>query len=161
MHLVRLMAAAPLALALTAVAALAGDGSAVTIPYGDWAVAALPSIRDGALALASIGLAWAGRHVPGYFTFILKSDIAQQWLAKALDAALNQVAGAAKGKALTADVGSKVIAQAAQNLIDGAPRWLVEWLGGQDGIRKKLLARIELLADHAISEEHLLATPAP
>jgi len=55
--------------------------------------------------------------------------------------------GASKDKSLTVDVGNKVLAQALQYVIDHAPDWLTDWMGGPEQIAQKIVARLNLRPD--------------
>lgn len=123
----------------------AGD-TAVVVPYGSWLQQVLAVVRDVAITAVPLALAWAARSLPGYAKFWFQTKIAEQWLTRAIDGAHNSVAGAVKGKALTVDVGNAVLAHAVQDMIDNAPTWIVNFLGGIDGLKRAILRRLDLEA---------------
>ena len=125
--------------------------SAITIPYGAWLHEALGVARDAALAAVPLLIAWLGRELPACAAFILRTRIAEQWLARAIDGAYNAVDGATRDRLLTLELGNAILARALQDMIDNAPAWLVRWLGGEKGIRRAILRRLDLEANAAIS----------
>lgn len=123
-----------------AVAQATGETTKIT-----WAWGEIVSQWIGAIGWALMALvAWGMRMLPGQVVAILVTMRADQLFQKAIDYGLNAVAGAAKGKVLTVDVGNAVLAEAAQYVLDNAPGWLVKWLGGPEQIVKKLFARLNL-----------------
>jgi hypothetical protein len=128
--------------AQTVAAAPATD--TVVVPYGAWLQQVLGLARDTALVAVPIILGWASRSLPGYAAFWLKTKIAEQWLARAIIGAHNSVSGAVQGKTLSVDVGNAVLAHAVQDMLDNAPAWLINFLGGVDGIKRAILRRLDL-----------------
>lgn len=140
-HLGRLIGVAA-AVALIPVAAYAADGS-ITIPYGqifsDW---------QPVFAAVLAGLvAWGFRQLPANLAAILGNGRVELLLNNAIGYGLNAVAGAAKGKTLDVDVGNKVLAEALQYAIDNAPKWLLNWAGGPEGLAKKIWGRLDLVPE--------------
>jgi hypothetical protein len=143
--------AAACLVATSAVAALADTAAAaasniVTIPYGDYIQTALPFV-GWAIGLAAT---YAMRHLPSSLVAVLKTSMAEQLFARAIDFALNAVAGATKGKKLDATIGNAVIAQAVQYILQYGPGWLVKWLGNEQGLRDRIVARLDLQPDVAL-----------
>lgn len=119
----------------------------VSIPFGDWINAIAPTIIEIAGAVLAVILAWAARLLPASLqSFINSQTIAQaeQLLEKAVDYGINAVAGASVGKTLSVDVGNQVIAQALNYVITHGPAWLINWLGGVEAIKQKIIARLPL-----------------
>jgi hypothetical protein len=82
----------------------------------------------------------------------------ERLIRNAVDYGLNAVEGAAKGKTLSVNVGSQVLAEAANYAMrEGAP-WLVKRLGGPEGIRQKVFRALEL--SEQASAEKLGVAPA-
>ena len=82
--------------------------------------------------------------LPGVWRIAAQTFGGEAILRNAVDYALNAVEGAAKDRVLTVEVGSAVLAVALQRVVDVAPRWLVQALGGPAGIREKLFRRLNL-----------------
>jgi hypothetical protein len=126
--------------------AQASASTTVTIPYGDWLAAAANSL----IVILGALLAYGFRLLPAQVVGILQSLRADQLLTKAVEYGINAVAGAAKGKALDVNVGNDVVAEAVNYVIQQGPAWLINWLGGEDGIRRMVIARLPLAEDAAL-----------
>lgn len=143
LRLLSLLAVAAIGLAVTAIAQT--TGTAVEIPIGDWVKEAGGWVGPilGAAVLFLI------RKLPPQIASILTTLRVDQLLEKALSFAINKVAGASHDKPMTVDVGNKVLAEALDYAIrHGAPA-IIQWMGGADMIREKLLARLKLDASAA------------
>jgi hypothetical protein len=124
--------------------AFAADASnQVVVPWGD-ALASLSS--PVATLLFGVGL-WLVRQLPAQLVAILHTQRVEQLLLRAIGYAVNSVAGAAAGKTLTVPVGNAVLAHALQYVVDRAPRWLVNWMGGPSAIAAMIWARLPMEAD--------------
>ncbi|MCX5478437.1 hypothetical protein OSH08_05445 [Kaistia geumhonensis] len=124
-------------------AAVAEPSTVVTVPIGDW-------IAAGAAALAASAgsvVLWGLRQLPGALLQRLRTLQAEQILTMAMAYGLNAVAGAARGKVLSADVGNAVAAEALGYVVEHGPNRLIKWLGGEQAIREKIIARLDLGAD--------------
>lgn len=121
--------------------------TALTIPFGDWVqqVAALLA------SLTAVFVAALMRQIPAQYAAMAKAARIDQVLERAIDYAINSVAGAAKDKALTIDVGNRVVKEALDYAIRHAPGALVDWAGGSDGIREKIIARITVAQSASIT----------
>lgn len=120
----------------------------VSIPWGDWLYDAATTL----IAIIGMIIAWGVRNLPARFAAIVQTAQLDQLLMRAIDYGINTTAGAAKGKNLSIDVGSVVLEQALQYAIDNAPKWLIAWAGGVDGIKAKIIARLDLDASAAVPE---------
>lgn len=139
------------ALMVSAVAVMAQETTStvdtiVTIPWGDW----LFESAQVVIAVLGAVVMWGIRQLPARVVAIVQTSQVDQLLKRAIDYGVNTTAGAAKGKALSVDVGNKVLQQAVQYAIDNAPKWLVTWAGGADGLRAKIIARLELESKAAV-----------
>ena len=145
---------AALALGLLNGLAVAGPipDTTVSLPLGDWLAASAGFLEW----LVPLLVLWAFRFLPGGIAGILKTAHADQLLAKAIDYGINTVVGAAKDKVLSADVGEEVIAQALTYSAAYGPKWLLTWLGGEAGIRARIIARLDLHPDVGIAPVGLL-----
>lgn len=125
-----------------------GDtNTTVVLPVGTWIDQVLAAVQSS-LALIITGLvAWAFRNLPKSVVSILRTLQIEQVLTRAADYGINATRGAVKGKTLDVNVGNEAVAKAVQYAIDNAPRWLIDWAGGPDAIRDKIIARIPLGED--------------
>ena len=68
---------------------------------------------------------------------------AQEWGLQVINLAVQRVANATHGKTITVNVGSEVLAKAAQEALNAFPGWLINFLGGPDGVKKFLVGLFE------------------
>lgn len=132
---------------LASVAALAAatgmaHAAEVTVPWGSWVASLVNLGSDNLLLLVTAFLAFIVRQLPASLVAMIKTWQVEQLLGKAIVAGINKTAGAAQGKSMKFDVANDVLAQATQYAINNGPRWLITWVGGVDGIKDKLIARI-------------------
>ena len=145
----RHVAAAALAAVYLTVAAtvvLAAD-TTVTLPWGDWLSAIRGQVAAIAESVAMVIVAFALKFVPPAIkAFLDEQRIKQveQLLENAIGYGTNAASGAVKGKTLDLNVGVEVVAAALQYAIDNGPGWLVKWMGGTEGVRDKIIARLPL-----------------
>lgn len=141
--------------------AYAADGQ-VVVPWGDWISVILTTLQS--VPIASIVAAWlvfvmvkAG--LPQGIADIIKVSLTDQVLNKAIQFAINAVSGATQGKKLEIHVANQVVEEAADYVIANGPAWIVDWLGGVDAIKKRILARIELVPEAKITSDNVVTTP--
>lgn len=128
----------------------------VAIPYGDMVTSALPFMGW----LLTFVAAYALRHLPAVVVSILRTAQVEQMIPRAIDFGINAVAGAVKDKVLTAEIGNAVIAQALNYIVKWAPKALITWMGGEDGIRAKIIARLDLHPDVSVMPAGSVLTQA-
>lgn len=125
----------------------------VVIPWGDWLGGILGLVAMIAGTIASVLVAWALKFLPATLrAYIDQQRIAQveQLLQAAITYGVNTVSGATMDKTLNIEVGNAVLAEAIQYAIDHGPAWLINWMGGEDGIRDKIISRLPLDAEAAL-----------
>lgn len=137
--------AGALALVLCASPALAAD-TAVTIPIGEWASSLLMTVASVAVPI----IMWALRFLPASIAGIIRTAQVEQVLQKAIDYGVNAVAGAAKGKTLDVNLGNQVLAEAIEYALRNGPGWVEGWLGGREGVRERIIARLNVAPEAAI-----------
>lgn len=145
-----LLAGAMLALAAGAAAAQTPtapviDG-VVSIPWGDW----FYSAAGGIITILTVVIGWGLRQLPARFVAVLQTAQVEQLLKNAIGFAINRTAGAAKGKTLSVDVANQVIETALEYAVAYAPGWLISWVGGEQGLRDKIIARIDVAENAAV-----------
>lgn len=118
----------------------------VNVPWGDW----LFESAQVVIAVLGAVVMWGLRQLPARIVAVIQTGQLDQLLLRAIDFGINKTAGAAKGKTLNVDVGSEVLEQALQYAIDNAPKWMVAWAGGADGLRAKIIARLNLEGKAAV-----------
>ena len=131
----------------------------VSVPYGDWISAGADTIAD-LLTLAIMALFARAIHIlPAWLVNIIKTFQVEQILGRAIDYGVNAVEGATKGRKLDISLGNKVLAEAVQYAVDSAPAALVAWMGGEEGIRRKIVGRLDLTPE--VTADRLGVHPGP
>ncbi len=138
-------------------AAEAVAAGSIRVPIGEW-LAASASLAAPVIALA---YAWLLRQLPEQIVGILRTIRVEQILDKAITYGVNAVRGAAQGKTLDINLGSEVLAEAVQYVIDRAPAWVIEWTGGREGIAKMIAARLPMEADSSVKLPEVRAARTP
>ncbi|BAQ16899.1 hypothetical protein [Methyloceanibacter caenitepidi] len=136
---------AVLAVCLLPTAVLAAD--TVTVPWGDWAVAAVDTAVP--LILTGIGVVWTwfvAPNMPAWLKAAYGEKLQHNFEAlanRAVLSAVAQVKGAALGQRLEIPVSNEVLRTAIQYAVDQAPM-LVSWATGGDPSKlvKMILARM-------------------
>lgn len=120
----------------------------VSFPWGDWISAGIEQIVLPILATVLLAtLTWAAKFLPASlraYATTKNTAAVEQLLQRAITFGLNKVEGAAQGQTLTVPVGSEVLANSAQYAIDHGPVWLLQAMGGEQGVREKILARLPI-----------------
>jgi len=140
------LAVALVAFTLAACLSPPAQAATVTIPYGD-------QIAEGAhIASAVITplLLLLLSKLTGPVGLFLRTFLGERLIRNAVDYAVNAVEGASKGKTLSVNVGSEVLAQAVQYALDQGAPWLVSKLGGPEGIRLKIFRALDLEEDASV-----------
>lgn len=137
-------AAAPAALAPQADTVVVTDDTSVVLPYGSWLSSVGDLVSNYALPALMLVVTGFVATLPGYARVLAGTFLTEANMRRAIQFAINQVAGAAAGKTLTVDVGNRVIAVAVQRFIDTVPSWLLGWSGGAEDVRSKVIARLDL-----------------
>lgn len=122
----------------------APDAQTVVVPYGNWIDALLENLLGIVTSAVAVVFAWLARKLPKAAVDLLRTFQAEQLLARAAEYGINATRGAVKGKELDIHVGNEAIARAAQYAVTNGPGWLIDWLGGPEAIRDKIIARIPL-----------------
>ena len=135
-----LMPVAAYAQAAATVAQPATDTAVVTVPLGTWIASYAQAAVEIVTALVMAAVTWGLRRLPASIGAVLKGLITQQLVEKAISFGVNTVAGAAKGKTLTFDVGNQVLANALNYVVEHTPGWLLAWTGGVNAIRDHIIA---------------------
>lgn len=121
----------------------------VTIPYGQWIVA----LQELATPILLAVLAFLMRSLPESIVSIIRTAKVDQLLVKGIQAGINQVAGAAKDKKMTIPIANEVVRKVVQYAVNEGPAWLINWMGGPEGIKAKVIARIQVVDGSAIDPD--------
>lgn len=143
--LTRVAAIGCAALLLSAAAfAQAATDTTVTVPWGDTLAQILTAAQETLTVLLLGVMAAAVAKLPGWAQAIINTWRVDQMLAKAIAYGINTTAGAVKGEQLQADVGNAVVKRAVDYAIANAPGWLIGWMGGEAGVKQKIMARVDV-----------------
>ena len=118
-----------------------------TIPYGQMIDGASQTIRAALLVFIMSAVAWVSRLLPGFagvaFRMVM-SNFGERLIANAVDFGINATKGAKKGATFNIPVGSAVIAHAAEYATQVGWKYLLDYLGGVEGIKQKIFRKIDL-----------------
>lgn len=124
------------------------EGSTLKLSWEALLAALGPSIASLAVTVFT-GLATIllGRFAPVWLSSLLQSRI-ETTVQTAVDYALNDVHGAAKGKTLSVPVGSAVVATALQRIVDSTSPWLVGKVkGGLPELANRVFRKLDLVPE--------------
>ena len=131
------------------------SGHSVVLPWGDWIAqgsrAAFEILAPLIVAFVSGGLV---KLFPALSQFITNALI-DRMVRLAADYALNAVAGAAKGRTVSVDAGSDVVAIGAARAVNSTVPWVVAQAGGTKGIAERLFRHLDLAPE--ASNQNVLA----
>jgi hypothetical protein len=115
-----------------------------TLPWGDWLVAILQPVSAVLVPIAA-GAVTAGiaKYAP-WAASVATRDRVEAAIQAGAAFGQNAVAGVAKGKTVTVNLGSAVIAAGAQHVIDEAPSRVIKAAGGVDGIATRIFRALPL-----------------
>ncbi len=124
---------------------VADDGK-VVVPFGAWLSAA--ASWTAIVLVAGAGFAFrrlpkAAQDAAEMVARLAFQKSVNELLEKAVQYGINATAGAMKDKALTIDVGNRVVEKALEYAFEHAPQ-LVTKLGGLTRLREKIIARLNL-----------------
>lgn len=134
----------------------AGEADTIVVPVGNWADAILENAASMVAALLMAVFGWLLRKLPKQMVDLLLTLRVEQIMRRAVDYGINATRGAVKGKALSFDVGNEVIAAALQRVIDSAPGFLINWMGGIEAIKAMIVARLNLGEDFDATRSPIL-----
>jgi hypothetical protein len=127
--------------------ALASD-TQVNVPIGAWIDGVADVVTPVIVLAIGGGLIRVAGPIAGPLIGMLGQKRVNQLLDKAIRYAFNAVKGVTpNGGVLSVDVGNEVIARAMNYAIAHAPKLVSTVIGGQDRLREKIIARLDLPAD--------------
>lgn len=115
-----------------------------TLPWGDWLVAVLQPVSAILVPLAAAAVtAGIAKYAP-WAASVATKDRVEAAIQAGAAYGQNAVAGVAKGKTVTVNLGSAVVAAGAQHVIDEAPAKVIKAAGGVDGIATRIFRALPL-----------------
>ncbi|MCJ2135359.1 hypothetical protein MKK69_15080 [Methylobacterium sp. J-026] len=144
-------AAFPAALVSPAHAAAAG----VTLPWGDWLTALLQPVSAVLVPLAAAAVTAGIARVAPWAASVMTRDRVEAAIRAGAEFGQNAVAGAARGRTVSVDLGSAVVAAGARHVLAHAPARVVRTAGGAEGVAARIFRALPL--DPQASAANVLA----
>lgn len=137
---------AALALVCACVPALAAEvvKTSVDLPWGDWITAVLQPAAAILVPIAAAAVTAGVAKISPWASLVLSRQRVQSAIQAGADYGINAVSGAVKGKTLTVPVGSAVIAEGVQHVVNTTPAKVVNKAGGAEGIAKMIFRALPL-----------------
>ena len=137
--------------------ALAGDGpaAAVSVPWGDWLVALLQPASAVLVPIAAAAVTAGIARVAPWAASVLTRDRVEAAIRAGAAYGQNAVAGAAKGRTVSVDLGAAVVTAGARHVIATAPAHVVRKAGGAEGVAARIFRALPL--DPQASAANVLA----
>ena len=149
-----------LAATAAAGATLAATQTGVSLPWGDWAAAALDVVGDNTGYIVSGLVLWGLKSPFSHIVAMAQTFRVDQILEKAITAGVNSVEKAVKGRSLDFDTGSLVLNEALTYAIRLAPNFLGQFIGGWDDVARMIWARLDLDENASAPDFALVAAKA-
>lgn len=137
---------------------LPAPDTTVVFPWGEYVSVIASWVLTASGSIAALVIAWVAKVLGDRWTAVTKIAQVEQLLKRAIEYAANTTAGVTKGKVIKVDVANEFLKQAIQFAIDSAPKWMIAFMGGEAGIRAKLIARAEFEANATAAD---LNAPPP
>lgn len=116
----------------------------VDLPWGDWITAVLQPAAAILVPVAAAAVTAGVAKVSPWAALVLSRQRVQSAIQAGADYGINAVQGAVKGKTLTVPVGSAVIAEGVQHVVNTTPAKVVDKAGGAEGIAKMIFRSLPL-----------------
>ncbi|MGE8125518.1 hypothetical protein ACQKQD_00935 [Methylobacterium sp. NPDC080182] len=151
MHPIRAaVALAVTGLPLAALAAPAGGAApAVTpvaglLPWGDWLSGLLQPVTAALVPLAAAAVTAGIARVAPWAASVLTRDRIEAAIRAGAEFGQNAVAGAARGRTVSAELGAAVVAAGARHVLATAPAHDVRKAGGPEGVAARIFRALPL-----------------
>lgn len=118
----------------------------VVIEWG----AILGNVATFLASFAALFVTFLFRALPGEWAAMAKTARVDHLLEKAIQYGANTVKDATLDKKMTVPVANDVIEKAVEYALEMGPPTITNWVGGEDGLRKKIIARIDVATTAAI-----------
>lgn len=140
------VAAGAVMLATAALAQTPNDNQ-IVIPWGNWLGDVAMFIGASAAAFVTFAL----RALPAQWAAMAKTARVDQLLERAIQYGANTVQGATKDKEMPVPIANDVLEMALEYALANGPKALLGWVGGEEGLRQKIIARLNVAAEGAIA----------
>ncbi|MBP1180445.1 hypothetical protein [Methylobacterium sp. PvR107] len=132
--------------ALLSPAHAAGAVSArgVSLPWGDWLTGLLQPVSAFLVPLAAAAVTAGIARVAPWAASVLTRDRVEAAIRAGAEFGQNAVAGAARGRTVSVDLGSAVVAAGARHVLATAPARVVRSAGGAEGVAARIFRALPL-----------------
>lgn len=134
-----LFALAGTAMPLPALAAGAG-----ALPWGDWIVSALAPVTAALVPVAAAAVTAGVAKVAPWATSILTRQRIESAIRAGVEYGQNAVAGAVRGRHVSADLGAAVVAAGTKHVVATSPARVVRKAGGVQGVATRIFRALPL-----------------
>ena len=139
-----LSGAAILFVALISPALAGAAAGGVAIPWGDWLVGLLQPVSAVLVPLAAAAVTAGIARVAPWAGSVLTRDRVEAAIRAGAEYGQNAVAGAARGRTVSVDLGSAVVAAGARHVLAHAPAHVVRNAGGAEGVAARIFRALPL-----------------
>ncbi|MDP4004168.1 hypothetical protein [Methylobacterium sp. NEAU K] len=127
-----------------ALAGATAQTGGVAIPWGDWLVALLQPVSAVLVPLAAAAVTAGVARVAPWAASLLTRERIEAAIRAGAEYGQNAVAGAARGRTVSVDLGSAVVAAGARHVLATAPAHVVRKAGGAEGIATRIFRALPL-----------------
>lgn len=141
--------------AAPAVAPVAASIAGPALPWGDWLSGLLQPVTAALVPLAAAAVTAGIARVAPWAASVLTRDRIEAAIRAGAEFGQNAVAGAARGRTVSADLGAAVVAAGARHVLATAPAHVVRKAGGPEGVAARIFRALPL--DPQASAANVLA----
>jgi len=125
--------------------ALAGaPAGGVAIPWGNWLVGLLQPVSAVLVPIAAAAVTAGIARVAPWAASLLTRERVEAAIRAGAEYGQNAVAGAARGRTVSVDLGSAVVAAGARHVLAHAPARVVRQAGGAEGVAARIFRALPL-----------------
>ena len=143
------------AVPFTVLVSPAHAAAGVTLPWGDWLTGLLQPVSAVLVPLAAAAVTAGIARVAPWAASLLTRDRVEAAIRAGAEYGQNAVAGAARGRTVSVDLGSAVVAAGARHVLTTAPAHVVRSAGGAEGVAARIFQTLPL--DPQASAANVLA----
>lgn len=130
--------------ALLAPALAAAPAGGVAIPWGDWLVGLLQPVSAVLVPVATAAVTAGIARVAPWAASLLTWERVEAAIRAGAEYGQNAVAGAARGRTVSVDLGSAVVAAGVRHVVATAPAHVVRSAGGAEGVAARIFRALPL-----------------
>ncbi|MHC2103390.1 hypothetical protein FV242_20620 [Methylobacterium sp. WL64] len=130
--------------ALVAPALASAQAGGVAIPWGDWLVGLLQPVSAVLVPIAAAAVTAGIARVAPWAASLLTRERVEAAIRAGAAYGQNAVAGAARGRTVSVDLGSAVVAAGVRHVVATAPAHVVRSAGGAEGVAARIFRALPL-----------------